>query len=65
MKRRKQIGKEYKMLTVRVRYKDDKEKDKTMEFDLFPSEQAIAEKLGISIEDYIKAKFEFEEEKNT
>lgn len=45
----------YKMLTVRVRHKDD---DETVEFDLFPSEQAIAEKLGIPLEDYIKAKFD-------
>jgi hypothetical protein len=49
------MDKEYKMLTVRVRHKDD---DKTVEFDLFPSEQAIVEKLGIPLENYIKAKFD-------
>lgn len=52
------MDKEYKTLTVRIQYGDNEKKDKTVEFDLFPSEQAIAEKLGIPIENYIKAKFD-------
>jgi hypothetical protein len=52
------MDKKYKTLTVRIQYGDNEKKDKTVKFDLFPSEQAIAEKLNIPLEDYIKAKFD-------